>query len=1156
MISVFRYDGIDCITPSIISRELGREDPRETVFVVPEFAKAQVEREIIGRLSDDCRKRGAFIPSEDHKVSVTSSFVGGDVLSFITLSSAILDASGYDYGGAGSDVALRCAIYSVLANYSKDFKSFGKLTNRFEYINMLIDLLGDFTRYGIGVAQLEEAIANSSAYSAEYKSKLEDIKLMMESIGKINDQYGMSFLKNRIEAASGVLASVTPEKLKGRRYSGLRKLLSSRFVFIGFGSGRNLTPQEYMLVSLLSEKGADVSFYVLSNSEKSLADKNLYKVGNEFIDRMNARGAKIEDYVADERPDFTQFIKPFAYEEAYEGERTDKVRLASISGADNQLGYVFSEIIRLTRNENYRYRDIRIVCCDDDLAGRMRSDAQTFGLEIFIDRKIELWSTLIPVFAETVLELPVHNYSATDVLRAMRCGIVRVPALIVDMFDNYMKRKNVTDGKRLFRESVYTKVELDEDGKPIKKPKISLREPYENIKAGQYIEEDEFFWKYVVCKKLLPLKKAADRISEEKTLSGKALLLRELLGSYRDDIEWLSKEQERAKDRTSAAALVRGYDEVMTLLTLFSHEMNNVPITQRAFISLIRTDMKNRVEGTIPLTVDSIEITTPDRAFVTPCKVMFLIGASRENFPHKKGSEGLLSTGELRNLSKSVTDCELPDKNEARAKEEFVTCCLMLGTVTERLYMIHNADKKFTSSVFDYLAAVADPEKFVNGFITPLIGSHVEKRHDFKTSSIESGLMERLLVYTNWDGVNEDDSDADAKPVTEKGLRTSVTAIEDYNMCPLKYMLGRILQISERDDNTSVKANGFGTLIHKMYELGLSGIERADYLGKAKSLLENDELFEQEVNSVYERAVFAERIPGSISDDGDKETVSHDFDVDTGEKLRRMFTLTFRGILSDIVKAGFVPTGFEAKIGAPSKDGDDREISLCIDNSELEKELGIKIQFNGFIDRFDLKPGETGPSGLRVIDYKSGNKSISREKLFYGTQIQLPLYTKALCEGYGIGVGDSNYGYFNVGLKNGKADGSALKFEPKMATGSAKYSTEDLKLSIDYADHMVKRSIREIREGNAIGVVSPDTHSCDFCPYGGACGNVPSKPVNRIGNKKPKEAYNKELLEAAGKLKRNPYQSDGKADKDSMKEAYMMMIREALKKEKENGGEE
>lgn len=1152
MINVYRYGGLDCITPSVISKELNREDDREIIFIVPEFAKAQVEREIIGHLGDECRERNAYIRSGDLPISVCSSFVGGDVLSFITLSSAILDAVGYEYGGAGSDVALRCAIYSVLANYNKDFKTFGKLTSRFEYINMLIDLLGDFTRYGIGVSQLEEAIANSSAYSAEYKSKLEDIKLMMESIGKINDQYGMSFLKNRIEAASQVLMSVTPEKLKSRRMSGLRKLISSRFVFIGFGSGRNLTPQEYMLVNLLSEKGADIGFYVLSTDKDPFADKNIYKVGNEFVDRMKARGAGIHEYERSDGEDseFANFIMPFAYETSYEGATTDSVRLASISGADNQLGYVFSEIIRLTRDEGYRYRDIRIVCCDDDLSGRMRSNAELFGLDVFIDRRIELWSTIVPVFAETVLELPVHNYKASDVLRSMRCGLVKVPPMIVDSFDNYLRRKNITDARRMFKSSVYLKIETDEDGKPKDKSKITFREPFGEFKAGDSVPEGEFYWNYIVKPKLMPLKEAADAIAEEKILSRKALMLRDLLTEHSTDVELLSQEQLESNDSEAAAALVRGYDEVMALLTLFSHEMNDVPITQRAFISLIRTDMKNRVEGTIPLKVDSIEITTPDRAFVTPCKVMFIVGAARDNFPHRKGSEGLLSTGELRNLSQSVTDCELPDKNETRSKEEFVTCCLTLGTVTDRLYMIHNADKNFTSSVYDYLMSVADPDMFVSGFSSPIIGRPRKRRHVFTESMIDSEIMDQLLVF-----FNNEDKEGEEKWETEKGMRISVTALEDFNRCPLKYMLGRVLRIGEREDNTDIDFKGYGTLIHKMYELGLSGIVRDDYIANAGELLNNEELYEKTVNEVFERAVLDERVPGTINDDGETETVSREFDIETGIKLRRMFRLTFKGILTDIVESGFIPAGYEARIGKPSTDCDGKEIYLNLDNKELETETGMKIRFNGAIDRFDFGTTASGSRGLKVIDYKSGSKNISRAGLFNGTQIQLPLYTKALCEGYGIDPADSNYGYFNVGLKP-DLNGGKLKFEPKTARKTAKYSDGDIELSIKYADYVIRQSVNGIKNGCATGVVSPDVSHCDYCPYGGACGNVPSRPLNRIGNIKPSEIYSVYVEEAADKLGKSPYQTDEKVNNDCMNEAYMMMMRQALEEENDVGGDE
>lgn len=1121
MINVYRYGGIDCVTPSIIRTELGREDNREIVFVVPEFAKAQIEREIISDLSVSCSERGARIRSEGSDIPVGSSFVSGDVLSFITLSSSILESAGYEYGGAGSEVALRCAIYSVLANYSKDFKTFGKLTSRFEYINMLIDLLGDFTRYGIGVSQLEEAIANSASFSAEYRSKLEDIKLMMESIGKLNDQYGLSFLKNRIEAASHVLMSVSSDKLRSRRYSGLRKLISSRFVFIGFGSGRNLTPQEYMLVNLLSEKGADLSFYVLSTDKVPLSGKNIYKVGNEFSDRMKAGGAGIHDYSpdGDDKTGFKDLISPFSLEGMYEGDKTDRVRLAAISGADNQLGYVFSEIIRLTRDEGYRYRDIRIVSCDDDLSARMRSNAELFGLDVFIDRRIELWSTLVPVFAETVLELPIHNYSISDVLRSMRCGLVKVPPLIVDMFDNFCRKANITDGIRLFKNSAYLNVG----------DKMSLPCPYEDLAEGTYIEKGEFFWKYIVQRKLIPLKKSAQAIADEKLLSRKALLLRNLMSDHREDVILLSNEQLNSNESEAAAALVRGYDEVMNLLTLFTHEMNDVPIEQKAFISLIRTDMRNRIEGTIPLKVDSIEITKPDRAFVTPCKVMFILGATRENFPHKKGSEGLFSIGELRNLSQSVTDCELPDKNEARSKEEFVTCCLTLGTVTDRLYMIHNSDKNFTSSVYDYLLGVADPANFVSGYKSPVIGSYRARNHDFRTSSIDSEVIDQLLV-------NESG---------QKGIRLSVSKLEDFNACHLKYMLKNILRIDEREDNTDIDARSYGTLIHAMYEVGLSELGSDDFEAKANELLCNEELYEKTINEVFEKAVLKESIPGTVDEDGDSKKVVREFDIENGIKLRRMFDLTFRGILNDIVSTRFIPAGFEAKIGVPSEDSTGREINLSLEDKELEKETGLKVDFRGFIDRFDLKTSEQGIDGLRVIDYKSGDKRIKYDDLFNGIQIQLPLYTRALCSEYGIDAAGCDYGYFNVGLNTdtGKAP---LKFEPKTAKGSSSYSDEDIKLALDYANHIVKVSVREIKSGKTDAVVSPGYHYCKFCPFGGACGNVPSRPVDRLGNKKPGEVYSEYVERAAESIGEPAYTRAGLAGSKAMKEAYRMMMREKL----------
>lgn len=182
--------------------------------------------------------------------------------------------------------------------------------------------------------------------------------------------------------------------------------------------------------------------------------------------------------------------------------------------------------------------------------------------------------------------------------------------------------------------------------------------------------------------------------------------------------------------------------------------------------------------------------------------------------------------------------------------------------------MVHNADKNFTSSVFDYLKSVADPDRFVIGFKTPAIGTPRDRRHRFENSSIDSAIMDQLLVFYE----KEDSDDGSEKKYTlENGMRLSVTSLEEFNQCHLRYMLHNVLRINERTDNTDVDLRSVGTLIHKMYEIGLSDINREDYLANAEKLLEDNELFEKNVNDVFEKAILAARLPGSLDDEGERE---------------------------------------------------------------------------------------------------------------------------------------------------------------------------------------------------------------------------------------------------------------------------------------------
>ena len=164
----------------------------------------------------------------------------------------------------------------------------------------------------------------------------------------------------------------------------------------------------------------------------------------------------------------------------------------------------------------------------------MRSTAELYGLDVFIDRKIALGGTVVPYMMQIILELPRVGYTLELIMKAMRSGMLRIPPYIADGFENYCYAKNITDYGRLFDEKAY--VDTD-DGDHRKKPRFwIIGGTVPGLDEG-FVDSGKFFYEYVVVRSLVPLKKACESIYNEKTLSGKARKSLEFFNSMRGFIE-------------------------------------------------------------------------------------------------------------------------------------------------------------------------------------------------------------------------------------------------------------------------------------------------------------------------------------------------------------------------------------------------------------------------------------------------------------------------------------------------------------------------------------------------------------------------------------------------------------------------------------------
>ncbi|MBR3462531.1 MAG: PD-(D/E)XK nuclease family protein [Clostridiales bacterium] len=1068
MISFKTYSCIRPVSREVIEEAVAGSQGREIIFVAPEFAKAQVEREVLA-FKEGRSSGSGTIDTEKGPLILASALVSGDVLSFRKLAGNILDDLGTNYVAEGGEIMLRNAIYNILVKNKEKLETFGTLVSRIDYINMMIALLGDFSRYGVGIEDIDKAIKalDNNTVSQSFLKKLKDLHLIMSKLEDMNEEHGLNLLREPIALACDKLSAAMADGRNKRRRSGLDSLKNSKIVFTGFGATRMLTPKEIRLVSLLSDFGCDIEFNVLTGGSGTQYT-SVYKTGEEFKAMLEGMGAKGEELPVDDSGSVIKdIVYGFAADLKPEVQAEGRVRLAELAGIDDRVGYIFSEIIDLTRNHGYRYRDIRIVCCNEDITARMRSTAEIYGLDVFIDRKIALGGTVVPYMIQVLLELPAGNYQLELVMKAMRSGMLCVPPYIADSFENYCFAKNITDAGRLFDENAY----IDPEGKYriwIKKGTVPGREE-------GFEEAGRFFYEYVIKGKLMSLKASCEAVRSERKLSGKAEKCLDFLNEVHGYIELLRDEFISRGDSSSAVALVRGYDELVNLLMSCRHPLNECEIEQKDFASMIRTDMRNRTEGTIPLKVDSIEITTPEHAFVTPCKVLFIVGAQKDNFPYSRMREGLLSSKELKDLSSSHENINLPDKAESRMREEFVTACLDLGAATDMIYMVHEYGKP-KSRVFEHLEKYAgDKYHIVNTFRNPISGQPVKFRHDCENARIPQDIMSRLLTVKKPGGGRT------------KAIFASVSSIESFRQCAFQYMMKRTLRIDEREDNTEIRPNLFGSLIHGMFEEAYrtlrddSGKDPAKFKELANDLLENKEKYEAFADRCLKASAKVRSDYGSVDADGNP--VDKAFEMDTYAKLRRMFSKMFRDILSDSVNTGFVPEGIEEAIGK--------------DNLVLDIPYeGIDLNFKGYIDRYDVKTDESGKVHIRTIDYKSGDKNVDTSELLNGIQIQLPVYSGAVLdkntsEGKTAVIDD--YGYVLVGLK-ANADNSPLVCEPKLAG----YNEEAMKIAVDYSKYIIRESVDQISGGKADSVTAiPNLKSCGSCPFRGFCGNDPSHPKSR-----------------------------------------------------------
>lgn len=1096
MIKVKTINSARCAINDIVSEEMKRskDNNRKVIFIVPETSKYAVERVVFDNLlrdgSGEKKVEGYRFKDGDKKkiaeYMITAGLVDVDVISFYRLADRIIKSRGISHKQTTDELLLRNVIYRILLLHGDEFRTINKLVKRFEYIDMIIRLLGDFTRYGVDENDLEEVV-NSRKNDEPFYDKVHDIGLLIRYIKEVDAEFGYTLLESSLEKAILILKQYKSDKslADNRLYATVKDFSNIDVVIYGFGSVRSFTPQETDFVQALSAIGTEVHIYSLYDKENEEGD--LFYFGNQLLENLRTRGivGAIDELALPDEEDSIlreissayskdETVRIVTSDSEYETIKNDliskgmadrinlvkmqkdsSVNLIKLNDCDDLLSYVCNEIIRLTREENYRYRDIRVFSPDEAMTERFKGILHLFNLDAFIDRKIVLNTTPIMRYVETLLELPLHGFPTDDVLRLLRTGLAPVSPELVDYFENFCKANNI-----LFEDKIFDKERYEVRVVPDKKTN------YFQMYVNNKIIENGGMYLYgsIVEGVLVPLKQVIDDITKADTIAKKSIVLMTHLDSLTGYIKKLGNKYLEGEyaDTDSASAIVRSYKEVMGLLSSFANDANEINISLEQFAELIKIDIRNKVIGTIPLTVDSIEIVDESSACYTPCKVMFMIGCNSSNFPHKSSSEGIMSNSELDKLGREIT-VDLPNKAMMQSKEETVRASLIVNAATEKIYMMC-LENDFESSVVRYFREALGINKVsCKAFKTPIYGDPVARRHDFLDASIPSSIIKELL---------------------ENKGSVSVSSLEKYNKCALQYMLDNLLKIRERADETSVKTNLFGTLVHDMFEHSIGDIVKEyptiDKLQEYSDSLTDDKLTDL-ANQYFDKARLN-------SDSPDRNLPI--FEMLPGIKVKRIFKRALPILIKYCIDNKYVPTYFERKV-------DKLPVPFKVTTAN-----GLEFYFRGSIDRVDVSEED---KSIRIVDYKTGDKEIKMKEFLAGIQIQLFAY--ALAErNQGKEVVVDNVGYIKAELNPSDGDEERFRYE------SSSLDKDGINAAIDHVKFLINKSCEDIASGRSDARVnSMAKDACTYCAFKGLCGNDGSIKVKRVVNTDlPEDEFDKD----------------------------------------------
>ena len=878
-----------------------------------------------------------------------------------------------EIGGKNETNLSKCGkamlIYSILSNNKNELKFLGKTD---ENVDMLDTAITEFKKHGISVEQLKQEIENQE--DIYLKNKLQDLNVVYSGFeeqlaGKYIDETDLlTILAENIDKTD---------------------MFKDAVIYIDEFAG--FTSQEYHIIEKLIQIAKQVTITIctdglheIKNPDTDIFYSNEVTV-TKLLEVAQNCDVKIEEIKLEETYRFKNSELKHLEKNLYENKpqkynsQIKNIQLFLAKNQYSEIEEVARNVLKLVRDEGYRYRDISIITKNiATYSSLARAIFDKYDIPIFIDENRDLNQNIVIQYILGILEIFIKNWSYEAVFNYIKTGFSNIEEDDIFKLEKYCLKWGIKQNKWK-KEFTYGNYEEKDkaDIERLEQIRKDLVTPLMNLKY----KIDENNTVEVISNSIYEL------LVEQQIYEKVQIKIQELNEIGQID---LANEYE-----SSIQTIIEILDEIVLVF-------KDDKITIDKYNQILKIGFKNSSLTKIPGTQDQVIMGDVDRSRSHKVKAIFIIGLNDGEFPSVRKDEGFLNDADREVLKQN--GIELAKGTIDKLYEDSFNIYKAFTTAEEKLYLLYSSSdmqgkalrpsmlinkiKKIypmlqeQSDVIERRSEILNKKTTYEELIVNLSKlkeqDSIEKLwyyiYDYyqKNSEWNEKLKQSLkgLEYTNIpDKIDQNNIDR----LYGNTLITSISKLERYRSCPFSYYLQYGLKIKPQEE-LKIQTLNTGTFIHEVID---------EFFGTVREVgIKLEEITEEQLSEIINKIIDSKL--GQNKNYIFTSTAKYRALV---IRLKKIIKKALKYIIGTIVQSRFKVLGTEVEFGEKGKY---KPIRLTLED-------GKRIEIIGKIDRIDTAQGEDGKY-LRIIDYKSSAKNIDLNEVYAGLQIQLLTYLDAACK--------------------------------------------------------------------------------------------------------------------------------------------------------------